>query len=614
MAVPPPSETQKAIELKNKRKRPAPKEVPPLSADSATQYVREVAGRYGKNGTVARSVRRCTQESMSDESIKERLEKCDDCDVTTMLCLQPLCGRTFGSLQVLAFHMSYSHQANRRGHDPGLCLVCGQNIGSPYSRRTHLIRKHAAFATSHNTQCVEQRSTVIAPDAPAAKRIINQRTRFQAPVYQPIWKTESSKQPSRCSSSQAPLPKAPQPALQYVRNLFQGQNYELPPLPRILQSTLLTKKYLEEQNAYIRSLLYENWLANQDVKEQADDAPHEPSSTRPLPVQPENQNAWGLKVRSPVVPPEFQIKKLPNGVDPTKQQVDRSGLSFREMREALKSVEEKPKPPPKMYSGHEYTHSHPRLPPADAYFKKMPKVERTVPEASVPAASAETASRCMKRSQEAPFFSTVLILLVFFGQSRGLTAAGLSRLRSRSIWHSSVLTWTLRDPQGLIKSPAHSLAVRRAIKSALTEWALALKGRMVFVEITEEENEKFGLLPNDYSKPWWIDIEFTFARGNHGDGEAFDGPGGTVAHSGYPPSWTMLRSNDDRLHLPTVLLHEIGHVLGLHHLRKSNSIMNIYYRKLGHPNLGPSDRKAIRRLYHRSLLARARFRKNKFIL
>ncbi|CAJ0941640.1 unnamed protein product, partial [Mesorhabditis belari] len=185
--------------------------------------------------------------------------------------------------------------------------------------------------------------------------------------------------------------------------------------------------------------------------------------------------------------------------------------------------------------------------------------------------------------------------------------------KGRLIWRSRVLTWTFRDPQRLVHNTAHSKAIRDVTRKVFKKWAAILRGRLLFVEVAEddldqvEENimDKRG---RNYRKPWWVDIDIVFARGDHGDGEAFDGPGGTVAHSAYPPLgivhldadelWT-LRENGNRVNLETVLLHEIGHVLGLHHLKDPDSIMNVYYRNLRHgATLSKVDEKAIRKLYH----------------
>ncbi|CAI9782613.1 unnamed protein product [Fraxinus pennsylvanica] len=103
------------------------------------------------------------------------------------------------------------------------------------------------------------------------------------------------------------------------------------------------------------------------------------------------------------------------------------------------------------------------------------------------------------------------------------------------------------------------------------------------------------------------DIVIGFHRRNHGDGVPFDGPGGVIAHAFAPTDGRFHYDADNRFSvgaaagasdLETVALHEIGHLLGLHHSSVENAIMFAFIPTGATKGLDADDIQGIRALYN----------------
>lgn len=133
---------------------------------------------------------------------------------------------------------------------------------------------------------------------------------------------------------------------------------------------------------------------------------------------------------------------------------------------------------------------------------------------------------------------------------------------------------------------------RDAIRKALDTWSAA--ARLEFVEAGSGGDARH--------------LRVLFGRGAHGDSYPFDGPGRVLAHTFYPappnpePIAGDLHLDEDEnwqigadIDLFSVVLHELGHALGLGHSDDPGAVMYPYYRRV--TALSAEDIGAIRQLY-----------------
>ncbi|NP_001083604.1 matrix metalloproteinase-28 b precursor [Xenopus laevis] len=131
--------------------------------------------------------------------------------------------------------------------------------------------------------------------------------------------------------------------------------------------------------------------------------------------------------------------------------------------------------------------------------------------------------------------------------------------------------------------------VRQAVKAAFQLWSNV--SSLTFSEALRDP----------------ADIRLAFYEGDHNDGagNAFDGPGGALAHAFFPrrgeahfdsaEHWSL---DGKGRNLFVVLAHEIGHTLGLQHSSFKNALMSPYYKKLNKDYvLNFDDVLAIQNLY-----------------
>lgn len=162
-------------------------------------------------------------------------------------------------------------------------------------------------------------------------------------------------------------------------------------------------------------------------------------------------------------------------------------------------------------------------------------------------------------------------------------------------WDKSQITYSVENPSRRIPDIG---AVRREVIEAINEWQRAASLR--FTEVRPEAN---------------ADIKVQFAVGHHGDGYPFDGTNRILAHA-FPPgegiggdvhldddeSWTPELTGDpqsNQVSLRSVVMHELGHSLGLSHSQHEDSIMYSFYQYDLPPSLSYDDIIAVQSIYGR---------------
>ena len=158
-----------------------------------------------------------------------------------------------------------------------------------------------------------------------------------------------------------------------------------------------------------------------------------------------------------------------------------------------------------------------------------------------------------------------------------------------SKWSKTRLTWSIG------RYPSKQNMTREDIEDTATK-AFQLWAKASGLEFIHEGDKAIS-----------ADIEIRFETNEHGDGDPFDGYGGTLAHAYFPRFGGDIHLDDDEewtiksaegTNMLQTLTHEIGHSLGLSHSDNPNSVMAPFYQRY-EPNLSlkEDDVRGIQSLY-----------------
>jgi Matrixin len=173
-----------------------------------------------------------------------------------------------------------------------------------------------------------------------------------------------------------------------------------------------------------------------------------------------------------------------------------------------------------------------------------------------------------------------------------LPGPGAQFVLDRGTWPNNTVTFSFAT----LTPDLSGAAQRNAVRAAINLWRNV--SRLQFTEVASGGQ-----------------IQFSFVTGNHGDGSAFDGVNGVLAHAFFPPptntnpiagdthfddaeTWTNVnRPNSAQpIDLVTVAAHEIGHAIGLRHSADSTALMAPFYNG-SRRFLGQDDINGVRAKY-----------------